>query len=342
MIAIRADANKAVATGHLMRCLSIAGQIKKRGADCMFITADDWLFGTITANGFKSICLGSPWHELDDETEQLVSAIKDNNISTLLVDSYFVTEKYLNTLGKYAKIAYIDDLNMFRYPVDFLINYNNYYELFDYASAYRGTDTKLLLGCQYAPLREEFQNLPVFAVNERVNNVMVTTGGADEMNVTGLLLERISCLRLFPGLIFHVVVGRYNNNAGQLKALAEQNSNIRLYFDVAKISRIMLDADIAVSASGSTLYELCACGLPAVCFTLADNQLNGAKGFAEAGLLLYAGDCRDSGEKCIEAIIEAVGRLQADFALRAAMSRSMQNLVDGGGAKRLAEVLCGE
>lgn len=342
MIAIRVDANEAVATGHLMRCLSIAVQIKKRGADCMFITADDGPLGTITANGFKVICLGSSWRELDNETEQLLSVVKDNNISTLLVDSYLVTEKYLSTLSGYAKTAYIDDLNMFRYPVDFLINYSIYYQLFDYASAYRGTDTKLLLGCQYAPLREEFQNLPAFTVNERVSNVMVTTGGADEMNVTGLLLERISGLRLFPGLIIHVVVGRYSNNDGQLKALAEQNKNIRLYFDVSKMSRLMFDADIAVSASGSTLYELCACGLPAVCFTSADNQLNGAKGFAETGLLLYAGDCRDNGEKCIEAIIGAVGRLQEDFALRAAMSRGMRNLVDGGGAKRLAEVLCGE
>lgn len=39
-----------------------------------------------------------------------------------------------------------------------------------------------------------------------------------------------------------------------------------------KMSELMQQCDMAVSAAGSTLYELCACGMPTITYVLADNQ----------------------------------------------------------------------
>lgn len=55
----------------------------------------------------------------------------------------------------------------------------------------------------------------------------------------------------------------------------------------------MQKCDIAISAAGSTLYELCATGIPAITYTLADNQLIAAEQFDKQGIMLSAGDCRD-------------------------------------------------
>ena len=41
-IGIRVDANEIVATGHVMRCLAIAEELRKIGQELLFISADDF------------------------------------------------------------------------------------------------------------------------------------------------------------------------------------------------------------------------------------------------------------------------------------------------------------
>ncbi|MCR5796546.1 MAG: hypothetical protein K6G63_01315 [Eubacterium sp.] len=43
----------------------------------------------------------------------------------------------------------------------------------------------------------------------------------------------------------------------------------------------MQKCDIAISAAGSTLYELCACGVPTITYTTADNQIKAEKFLAK-------------------------------------------------------------
>ena len=40
MIAIRADANPVIGSGHIMRCISVAKEIERGGTECVFLTAD--------------------------------------------------------------------------------------------------------------------------------------------------------------------------------------------------------------------------------------------------------------------------------------------------------------
>ena len=54
----------------------------------------------------------------------------------------------------------------------------------------------------------------------------------------------------------------------------------------------MKKVDVAISAGGTTLYELCACGTPTISYSFADNQLNNVKQFDEDGIIPYAGDVR--------------------------------------------------
>lgn len=45
---------------------------------------------------------------------------------------------------------------------------------------------------------------------------------------------------------------------------------------------------------GTTLYELCAVGVPSVSFTTADNQLSAVKTFSDVQIIPYAGDACSS------------------------------------------------
>lgn len=107
------------------------------------------------------------------------------------------------------------------------------------------------------------------------------------------------------------------------------------------MASLMQTCDLAVSAAGTTLYELCALGIPSVSFALADNQLAAAKAFDEAGAIPWAGDIRTAPEKVMDAIRSFVTSMSLSKAYPARLSahKAMRGLVDGNGALRIAEAL---
>lgn len=334
MLFIRTDGNSEIGTGHIMRCLSIAQSARRIGRNCIFITANKEMEALLAEQGFPIICLNSTWNDLDDETGKMEAIIREHKIDRLLIDSYFVTEDYLRKLQELTTVAYIDDLNAFHYPCDLLINYNIYADKFDYPACY--PTTKLLLGCKYAPLREEFQNLPQRIVRGLVKSVLVTTGGSDPYNVAGRLAERAKKTADLRHLEYHIVAGRFNPHLPDLMRLAEEFPGIIVHSDVRNMSQLMLDCDIAVSAAGSTLYELCACGVPSTIFALADNQLDGISAFSE-GFMLGAGDFRKNANVCVDNLLSNVARLAEDFELRRALSTRNRALIDGQGTVRICQ-----
>lgn len=335
---IRADGNETIMTGHIMRCLSIAKAARSLGETPVFILADEGMLPLITAHGFETLCLHSKWNHLEAELDALSDIIKYRGVSTLMLDSYSVTKKYMQTLRGQVRLAYLDDLNAFTYPCDILVNYNHYAPLMNYPAQYAGTDTRLLLDCSYAPLREEFSNLPPFACAESVQRVLITTGGSDLYNMAGQLVHAIKTSAGLQHLVLEVVCGKLNPHAETLQRLALQYPSVTIHQNIETMAKLMQACDIAVTAGGSTLYELCACGTPSIFFTFADNQKFAKMAFADS-LMLYAGDVRDGQEKCIKNIAAQVEHLSADFALRQSASLEMQQLVDGKGALRLAKEL---
>ncbi len=155
MIAIRVDANEIIASGHLMRCLSIADALFSLGEEIIFYTSDEFAEQTITKRGFKAIRLHYAWNDKESELDQLSKELEKTCPRLLLIDSYQVTKQYLKSLRQSVKLAYIDDLNAFDYPVDIVINYSIYAEDLDYPQ-----NKVYLLGIQYAD--NQFGNVKGF------------------------------------------------------------------------------------------------------------------------------------------------------------------------------------
>lgn len=338
MIGIRVDGNSKIATGHLMRCLSIARGINNKGLECIFITADEMGMSFLSSFGYTVICLNSQWDNLDKETDQMIEVIHQYKVDKLIVDTYNVTLYYLKALEAHTKVIYIDDLSLFRYPVSMIINYNIYYDIFLYEKAYQDSDTQLLLGCSFAPLRDEFIGL-TGSFRDIVNKVLVTTGGTDEYNVAGKLIKRIKEEGLFKGIEFHVVVGSLNRNGEHLKDLSNSYPLIFLHKGVRDMAEIMMSCDAAITAGGSTMYELCACGIPSISFAFADNQLYGVEGFEKEQLMAYAGDIRDDEEICITSMIGHLKEYVNNTECRKEKALKMREKVDGKGVERIIDAI---
>jgi len=101
------------------------------------------------------------------------------------------------------------------------------------------------------------------------------------------------------------------------------------------MSEIMLKCDVAVTAGGSTMYELAACGIPMVTFIYADNQRPAVEMLEQEGYIVNLGEYF-SVEKNFW--LKSMNLFE-NKKLRETMSGNLQKLVDGKGAERVVEEL---
>lgn len=331
MLYIRADMNDTIATGHVMRCLAIADAAKNLGEQVIFILADNQAVSYICDRGYESVVLNTRWDDLESELPVVKEIIKEKQIPSLLVDSYQVTDRYLRELSMLTKVLYIDDINAFYYPVDAVICYAIYWEKFGYEQKYH--DVKLYLGPAYTPLRKEFCNIGKKKIKDRVENLLLLSGGNDEWNIMGSILHAVDRTNYKK---ITVICGKYYSGYEQLTYKYRESGNICICQSVSDMEKYMQEADLAISAGGTTLYELCACGTPTISYALADNQLENVKKMSEDEIIDCAGDVRS--DEVIRNILALIEKYRLNPKLRRERSEKMQKLVDGKGTERLIKV----
>lgn len=362
LIYIRTDGNSQIASGHLVRCFSIALACRKLGMEVCFLVSDKESEGLLksilgTNNGFpihrlKTAAFNHLEQEIPEVTSLLEKAVKEQAASRSVIyflDSYYVTEQYLAAVNFHAKTAYLDDLSLFDYSVNLLVNYDviPYAKLSSYKAAYQNAG-QLLLGAAYAPIRPQFQNTPI-SVRENVTDVLITTGAGDSCHFSLSLIQQVTAssgLLDAPGfsdINFHLVIGKLNTDKEKLYPFAEKYPFLKLYENISDMAALMRRCDLAVSAAGTTLYELCVLGIPSISFAMADNQLSSARAFDEAGAIPFAGDIRIDPQKAFQKIFLFL-KNNICFSIdsyqnRKAVHKTMNSLVDGNGALRIAEAL---
>ena len=327
MIGIRADGNEKIGTGHVMRCLSIGDAIRKKGGQPVYFSVD--AEGIIREAGFECVPLQGVFDDLSKE--DILPLLRKKGVTTLLVDSYFADAAYFKRLCGQVKTAVVFDMGDGNLPVDLLVNYNLDHDSHTYAGP-----GKLLLGCRYAPLRAEFQNLCIKRKFDEAKNVMITTGGTDKYNITAQAVRMIRKDAALKGVVLHVVVGALNAFAADLRRIAREEDGIVLYENFRDMASLMQRCDVAISAGGSTLYEICACGIPCITFSMADNQENVVEVMQANGIMLSAGHYERDAGACMDSILTQLKMLTSNGALRKEFSLKETSLVDGNGAGRLA------
>lgn len=331
MIYIRTDMNDTIATGHMMRCLAIANAARSMGENTTFILSDNEAIPLLQEYGYKYIVLHTSWDDMDSEIKILKNVICKLKIKRILIDSYQVTKEYFGMLQRYTDVYYIDDLDTDVYCVKGLVCYEVNWDSRGYEQKY--PNTELMIGLKYTPLRSEFYELSEKKINTTIKNILLLSGGTDSHDFLESVLENLDKKKYDS---IDVIYGRYYKKCDYLRKKYLDYSNIMIWQNVDNIEKFMMKADLAISAGGTTLYELCACGTPTISYSLADNQLNSVLSFQEKGLIEYAGDIRtDNVLLKINDLLEKYSSRE----MRQIKSKKMRKIIDGKGALRIAKQL---
>jgi len=324
-IIIRADGNSRIGFGHIIRTQALAHELVKAGAEVIFLTRSPE-----NIRAYQSI--GIPDHSgLEGEDTFIEQVVREQSVNLLIIDNYAYNQQRLDRVSRLGlKTVYIDDMNLYEFKLDNVINGNLYAPHLNY----RGS-ARFLLGSEYLLLRDNFQNIKEHQIGKTVENVLISMGAADMHNLTPLILNMLKGFEKFSDLHWQVVVGPAFRNREEIARLAANHSNISLHYN-PDVKTLMDFADIAISAAGSTTYELAACGVPSILVVAADNQRMLAEEAQLRGIAINTGQYTELDNNKLYA---ALGSLLDDSGLRQKMANAGQKIVDGRGAERVVKTL---
>lgn len=271
---IRADASITIGSGHIMRCLTVAYELQKKGFSIFF-----WM------------------NELEGNLIEYVKSfgynVADSPISVdlLIVDHYELDADWEKSMRLYCKkIIVIDDLANRHHDCDLLIDQNL---IENYESRYDSLVPKSciqLLGPKYLIMRQEFVEARKKSIlrQGRVNRLLIFMGGTDPTFETIKILHAAK-QGYYEFMHVDVVVGSGNPYKEEIKLLCNE-LNYDYHCQINYIAELMCQADFAIGAGGTTIWERCYVGLPSAVTVVADNQLESTKEAAATGAVIYLGE----------------------------------------------------
>lgn len=358
-VVFRTDASTSIGTGHVMRCLTLAGVLKEKGATVFFICRehDGHLCNLIEDRGFSVYRLSgllnpavpshvhSPYHapwlgvswEMDaEQTVKILNAIGEKP-DFLIVDHYALDERWEKQVRSFVhRIFVIDDLADRMHDCDLLLDQNI---VLNMHSRYEGKIPKtcrLMLGPRFTLLQSVYADLHVRVPPREspVRRILIFFGGVDRDNLTQVAIEAVIGLNR-SDIEVDVVLSERSPYRSQVEKMLKELPGFRLYGDLPSLASLIVKADLAIGAAGVTSWERLCLGLPALVITTAENQISNAEGLEYYGLIKWIG----SSEKITaERISEHLKKLIIKEEIREWSSECFRK-VDGYGTVRVISVL---
>ena len=332
---IRADASPTIGTGHIMRCLALAHAVKINGGSVCFFAAEmpDFLKEKIIHDGCEYQSLTTTAYGPDDAQETLTHAYTFG-AQWIILDGYAFDRTYRKALqGKGIPLLALQDSPAEYGDAEIILNQNIGAEA---SAGSQPSTTQLLAGPRFALLREEFAKQRTNKVfGKSAENILVTLGGADPSNMTGKIIEALAAMHMQR---VTVVIGGAHPERVALENAAKR-AGFTCISNATNMPQLIMEADIALAAGGTTTYELACMGVPMILVVLAENQRSVANEWENAGAAINLGWHADVTPEVIQ---QAVQSLREHPEKRLMMSQKSQSLVDGYGALRVCQKLSGD
>lgn len=348
---VRADAGPDVGTGHVMRMLALAQAWKRMGGNVHFVCGEipSGLVKRIEAERVQVIRISNHAGDRHDaeETRLVVASL---NPEWIALDGYQFDDAYQQNLKSCGtRMMVMDDYNHATHQhSDLIVNQNCYADPRLYANK---TSAHLLTGQKYVLMREEFAHLkaarsPTKPISRDVRRVLVTFGGADQDNWTLKTLQALSDLKQ-KRLTVECVIGACYQHWAELESFRKTVPlNLRIHQNVEHMSALMSRVDLAITAGGSTCYELARSGVPSIVAAIAPNQEPVAHAMHHNGAMISidesgaatAGKSPEHTSRELR-LVKAIGCLMESLEVRQNVSQQGMKLVDGQGSTRVAHAM---
>lgn len=340
LLVLRADADARIGSGHVMRCLALAQEWRQQGGEAVFI-------GRISAESLQhrivdegcGLKLLPASHPAPDDLSAVRAYLAENRSQPgwLVLDGYHFDLSYHDAIrcAGWSLMVIDDYAHLPEYHADILLNQNLYAGELIYNTQ---QGAQHLLGARYALLRREFQEARKQHrdIGGDGRRVLVTMGGADPDNVTGRVVDALLRMNV-SGLAVKIVIGPLNPHRSDLEArLQRAGFQVEVLTAVEKMATLMQWADLAVTAAGSTCWELAALGVPMVVTIVADNQERLASAIAAYEAAENLGWFY--GWMPAQAA-DIIARLLAQAERRRIMAMKGTELTDGRGCERIVDLL---
>lgn len=311
-----------------MRCLALADELARRGADVTFATRaapGPWR-ALVEGRGHRLAALNAQapnWVEDARETQGALHEVPD----WLVVDHYALPGEWEDAMRTHAaKILAIDDLGR-AHSCDLLLDQN-------VVSEAPAASEHQLFGPRFALLRPEFARarLALAQRDGRCRNVLISFGASDPTDETGRAIEAFLMSGLAAKAV--IVLGAGNPQAAMLRARYGSHPLLELIDSSDRVAELMAAADLAVGAGGVSTWERATVGLPSLVIGVADNQIGIAERLAALGSQIYLGRSGDVDAAQLGTALGVVGRNRG---LLTSLARISAALCDGLGARRVAD-----
>lgn len=310
-VLIRVEGYREIGLGHIQRTLILANRLSDH--DCLFVSYRAHQLGItkIKKDGFDVL-------EVESEDE-VFSAIDEYKPDIIINDILDTDAEYVRKLKQRGLfVVNFEDLGPGARVADIVIN------------ALYGAESNLnslYYGEDYYCLREEFYKWKKKKINPEVGKILLTFGGTDPCNYTERIFTIIRCIKEFKGEIVIIAGLGYKYYDKLKKSIAKLDCPVTLKRDIRDISKYMFEADIAITSTGRTIYELTSLGVPTI--TIAQNERELQHSFArkENGII-NLGMGKNKSDVEIQKVIKDV---IFDFSLRNELNTSMlkKNLKKG-------------
>lgn len=262
-ILFRADGYKQIGMGHIYHCLTLAYSLM--GHDVVFVTKKEHQEGLrkleASHMGVKAV---------SDDGEYL-RFVKEWKPDIVVNDCLDTEEGFVKELKRHVKrVVAVEDLGSGADYADVVINAL-------YEDGKRGGS--YYWGEKYVCLKDEFLVAKPAVFHEEVRRVVVVFGGTDASGFTGRVYALAKRLHKdYPRISFHFILGMgYCRTDGLIEGSLEEG--IYVEQDARRISEAFMQADLALTSQGRTVYELASVGVPAI--VMAQNEREAKHTFAQ-------------------------------------------------------------
>ncbi|WP_112241499.1 PseG/SpsG family protein [Kribbella monticola] len=333
-IGIRCDVGPLRGVGHVMRSLALAEELKGRGAEVVFVCDSHtvpWANDQILARDIPV----EPAVWTPDEHVELFGRL---GLDAVVFDSYDLGRDVFTAVrATGVPTAAIVDGDLRGAEADVFVDQNLGSEL-DEPELPKGAIR--LAGLDYVLLRDEVLSLrptaPPVPRADGVPRVFAFFGGTDAFGAGPYVVAALAA----TGVPFEAtVVAPGEDLADAINAVElGTDQHVEVIGPTSQLAKAVVASDLAVSASGTSTWELLCLGATAGLVCVVDNQVMGYERAVGTGAAVGIGVLSDL--KVDPAPAAAVLRkLLTDPVERARVAAAGWKLVDGQGRVRVADAL---